>query len=150
MLRPPTSGVWRLIVPVSAIPLYSGFSLHLTGTLLPWANLADLGTLVRPAPTPALVALRSSLSQFASRTNVAPAYAEDLAAAIAFYNAHSGPLLWVTGSGISERGNVVIAEIRKADDWGLRARDFAVPQLPAGAISPEAAAAAEIELTFAV
>jgi murein L,D-transpeptidase YcbB/YkuD len=150
MLRPATLRVWRWIVAVSAITLYSGVSLHLTGTLLPWANLADLGTLVRPAPTPALVALRSSLSQFASRTNVAPAYAEDLAAAIAFYNAHSGPLLWVTGSGISERGNVVIAEIRKADDWGLRARDFAVPQLPAGAISPEAAAAAEIELTFAV
>jgi murein L,D-transpeptidase YcbB/YkuD len=150
MLRPATLRVWRWIVAVSAITLYSGVSLHLTGTLLPWANLADLGTLVRPAPTPALVALRSSLSQFASRTNVAPAYAEDLAAAIAFYNARSGPLLWVTGSGISERGNVVIAEIRKADDWGLRARDFAVPQLPAGAISPEAAAAAEIELTFAV
>jgi L,D-transpeptidase YcbB len=150
MLRPATLRVWRWIVAVSAITLYSGVSLHLTGTLLPWANLADLGTLVRPAPTPALVALRSSLSQFASRTNVAPAYAEDLAAATAFYNAHSGPLLWVTGSGISERGNVVIAEIRKADDWGLRARDFAVPQLPAGAISPEAAAAAEIELTFAV
>ena len=150
MLRPATLRVWRWIVAVSAITLYSGVSLHLTGTLLPWANLADLGTLVRPAPTPALVALRSSLSQFASRTNVAPAYAEDLAAATAFYNAHSGPLLWVTGSGISERGNVVIAEIRKADDWGLRARAFAVPQLPAGAISPEAAAAAEIELTFAV
>ncbi len=150
MLRPATLRVWRWIVAVSAIALYSGVSLHLTGTLLPWANLADLGTLVRPAPTPALVALRSSLSQLASRTNVAPAYAEDLAAATAFYNAHSAPLLWVTGSGISERGNAVIAEIRKADDWGLRARDFAVPQLPAGAIAPEAAAAAEIELTFAV
>ena len=62
----------------------------------------------------------------------------------------SGPLLWLTESGISERGNSVIAEVRKADEWGLRARDFALPQLPAGTISAEAAAAAEIELTLAV
>jgi len=91
---------------------------------------ADLGTPARPdgfartAPTPALAALRENLSQLASRTNVAPAYAEDLAAATAFYDAHSGPLVWVTERGISERGNRVIAEIRKADDWGLQARDF--------------------------
>jgi murein L,D-transpeptidase YcbB/YkuD len=116
--------------------------LHLTGTLAPWAK--------RTAPTPALAALRKNLPQLASRTNVAPAHGEDLAAATAFYNAHSGPLLWVTESGISERGNAVIAEIRKADEWGLRARDFALPQMPGGAISPEVAAAAEIQLTFAV
>ena len=102
------------------------------------------------APTPAQVALRKKLSELASRANVAPAHAEDLAAATAFYNAHNGPLLWVTESGLSERGNAVINEIRKADDWGLRARDFALPQLPAGAVSPEAAAAAEMAVTFAV
>jgi murein L,D-transpeptidase YcbB/YkuD len=120
--------------------------LHLTGTLPPWAKLDGL---VFTAPTPAQVALRKKLSELASRTNVAPTYAEDLAAAAAFYNTRSG-LLWVTESGLSERGNSAINEIRKADDWGLRARDFALPQLPAGAISPEAAAAAEIAVTFAV
>jgi murein L,D-transpeptidase YcbB/YkuD len=153
-LRPATLRFWRWIVAVTAVALYSGLSLHLTGTLAPWAKRrADLGQpdgLARTAPTPALAALRKNLSQLASRTNVAPAYAEDLAAATAFYGAYSGSLLWVTENGISKRGNAVIAEIRKADDWGLRARDFALPQLPAGAISPEASAAAEIELTFAV
>jgi murein L,D-transpeptidase YcbB/YkuD len=157
MLRAATLRLWRWIVAVTAIAVYSGLSLHLTGTLAPWAKLgAYLGTPARPgglartAPTPALAALRKNLSLLASRTNVAPANAEDLAAATAFYDAHGGPLLWVTESGISERGDRVITEIRKADDWGLRARDFALPQLPAGTISPEAAAAAEIELTFAV
>ena len=156
-MRPATLRLWRWIVAVIAIALYSGLSLHLTGTLAPWAKRgAHLGTpawpdgLARTAPTPALAALRKNLSQLAGRTNATPAYAEDLAAATAFYDAHSGPLLWVTESGISDRGNAVIAEIRKADDWGLRARDFALPQLPAGAISPEAVAAVEIELTFAV
>ena len=121
--------------------------MHLTGTPAPWANLADLGL---TAPSPALTAVRKKLSELAGRTDAAPANAEDLAAATAFYNARSGSLLWVTESGISERGNSVTSEIRKADDWGLRARDFALPQLPAGAISPEAAAAAEIAVTFAV
>src|SRR5262249_19076845 len=87
--------------------------------------------------------------QLSSRTNLAAAHAEDLAAATTFYNAHSGPLLWITESGLTARANAVIAEIRNADDWGLRARDFAVPQLPAGPISPQAAATAEIDLTFA-
>jgi murein L,D-transpeptidase YcbB/YkuD len=147
MLRPAILRLWCWIVAVAAIALYSGLSLHLTGTLAPWAKRDGLA---HTAPTPALVALRNNLSQLASRTNVAPAYAEDLAAMIAFYDAHGGPLLWVKESGISERGNAVIAEIRKADDWGLRARDFALPQLPAGAISHEEVASAEIQLTFAV
>jgi len=147
MLRPAILRLWCWIVAVTAIALYSGLSLHLTGTLAPWAKR---GGLTHTAPTPALVALRKNLSQLASRTNVAPAYAEDLAAMIAFYDAHGGPLLWVRESGISERGNAVIAEIRKADDWGLRARDFTLPQLPAEAISHEEVAAAEIQLTFAV
>src|SRR5215831_18302035 len=152
MLRPATLKLWHWIVAITAIALYSVLSLHLTGTLAPWTKLGDDLGLVRTAPTPALAALRNNLSQLASRTNVAPAYAEDLAATTAFYGAHSGPLLWVTESGFSERGNIVITEIRKADDWGLRARDFALPQLPAGTISPAAAAAAaaELELTFAV
>ena len=102
-------------------------------------------TRASPAPmplahgaTPAQVALRKHLPELASRTNVAPAYAEDLAAATAFYSAHRRPLLWITESGISERGNAVIEEIRKADEWGLRARDFPLPPLPAGAVSPAA------------
>ncbi len=156
-VRPVLLKLWPGIVAVATITLYSGLSLHLTGTLAPWAKHgADPGTLALPdriartPPTPALAALRKNLSDLASRTNVAPAYAEDLAAATAFYDAHGGPLLWVTESGISKRGDAVIAEIRKADDWGLRALDFALPQPPAGGMSAEAAAEAEIELASAV
>jgi L,D-transpeptidase YcbB len=154
MLRPAILRLWRWIVAaVTAIALYCGLSLYLTGTMAPWVKREASRTrpyIVRTAATPALTALRNNLSQLASRTNIAAADAEDLAAATAFYDALGGPLLWVTESRISQRGNLVIAEIRKADDWGLRARDFALPQLPAGTISPAAAAAAELELTFAV
>src|SRR5262249_29843256 len=116
MLRPATLRLWRWIVAVTAIALYSGLSLHLTGTLAPWA---ERDAPAHRAPTPARVARRKNLSQLAGPPTVAPAYAEDLAAMIAFYDAHGGPLLWVTESGISDLGNAVIAEIRKADDWGL-------------------------------
>jgi L,D-transpeptidase YcbB len=147
MLRRATLRLWRWIIAVTTIGIGSGLLLHVIATLAPWA---ELGGLVITAPTPALVAVRQTLSQLASRIKVASADAEDLAAAAAFYDAHRGPLLWVTESGISERGNSVIDEIRKADDWGLRARDFALPRLPPGAIAPEAAAAAEIAVTTAV
>jgi murein L,D-transpeptidase YcbB/YkuD len=146
-LRRATFRRWRWIAALTAVALGSGLAFHLTDILAPWAALDGLAL---TAPSPARVAVRKALSERAGRTNVAPADAEDLAAATAFYNAHNGPLLWVTESGISERGNSVISEIRKADDWGLRARDFALPRLPAGAVSPEAAAKAEIALTFAV
>jgi hypothetical protein len=103
-----TLRLWRWIVAVTAIALCSGLSLHLTDTFAPLAKrdatLARPDGVVRTAPTPALAALRKNLSRLASRTDVAPGYAEDLAGATAFYDAHSGPLLWVTESGISPRG----------------------------------------------
>ena len=147
MLRPATFRLWLSIVALTAVALCSGLAFHLTGALAPWPERIALEP---AAPPPARAALRKTLARLAGRTNVAPADAQDLAAASAFYNAHSGPLLWVMESGISQRGNSVLNEIRKADDWGLRARDFALPQLPAGAISPEAAATAELAVTLAV
>jgi L,D-transpeptidase YcbB len=151
MLRPAILRQWRWIAAATAIALCSGLLLYLASA--PWAKRYASGTrldgFVRTAPTPSLAAVRKNLSQLAGRTN-APVDVEDLAAATAFYEAHSGPLLWVTESRISERGNLLITEIRKADDWGLRARDFALPQLPAGPINPSAVAAAELDLTFAV
>jgi L,D-transpeptidase YcbB len=153
-LRPATLRLWCWIIAATTIALGSAVWFQLTGIFAPWAK-HDAGRarpdgVARKAPTPALAAVRESLSRFARRTDIVPALAEDLAAATTFYNVHGGPLLWVTEGGISQRGNLVIAEIRKADDWGLRARDFALPQLPVGTISSEAAAAAEIEVSLAV
>ena len=57
-----------------------------------------------------------------------------------FYEERRGPLVWVTETGLSDKGRAVIGEVRKADDWGLHNSDFYVPQLPAGNLSPEVAA----------
>ena len=46
----------------------------------------------------------------------------DRAALTAFYAARTGEPVWVTGSGLNARAQDAIAEIRKAEDWGLVAR----------------------------
>jgi murein L,D-transpeptidase YcbB/YkuD len=137
---------------VAAGVLCTGTSLHLAGKLDLPANLAvpaALNDLVRAEPTPAEVALRKKLSELGGRSSPGVGSAEELAAVAAFYNARSG-LLWVTEEGLSDRGVAAVSEIRRADDWGLRARDFALPQALVGTVSPEAAAAAELAVTFAV
>ena len=53
-----------------------------------------------------------------------------------FYEEQRGSLLWVTETGLSDKGRAVIGEVRKADDWGLHSSDSPVPQLPATNLSP--------------
>ncbi len=75
---------------------------------------------------------------------------EDLAALESFYQARTGAPLWMTDMGFSAKGQQVLFEIDKADDWGLDAAAFDLPpagDLPAG---PEAQAIAEIKLGFAI
>ena len=96
-------------------------------------------------PTPTLITLRKMLPTFGGRAN-----ADDLAAMTGFYGERAGSLIWVTESGLSAKASAVMAEVRRADDWGLRPRDFPLPQLTAAETSPEAAAEAEIKLTLTV
>jgi L,D-transpeptidase YcbB len=72
----------------------------------------------------------------------------DHAALAAFYGERAGPLIWVTSSGFTPRARDGMAEIAKADDWGLTASAFDLPQPPDAA--PAALAAAEIKLGLAV
>jgi murein L,D-transpeptidase YcbB/YkuD len=78
------------------------------------------------------------------------AHPDDRAAMTTFYEERRGPLMWVTETGLSDKGAAVTSEIRKADDWGLHSSDFSVPQLPAGNLSPEIAAETEIKLTLTI
>jgi murein L,D-transpeptidase YcbB/YkuD len=100
----------------------------------------QLGEEVPPSPT--LIVLRQMLPKLEARAD-----ADDLAAMTSFYRERTA-LLWVSDRGLSDKGRAVIDEIRRADDWGLRSRDFALPQLNAAETSPAAAAEAEITLTL--
>jgi L,D-transpeptidase YcbB len=96
-------------------------------------------------PSPTLLLLRKMLPELVKR-----AHPDDRAAMTTFYEERRGPLMWVTETGLSDKGRAVISEVRKADDWGLHSSDFSVPQLPAGNLSPEIAAETEIKLTLTI
>jgi len=75
---------------------------------------------------------------------------EDYAGLAAFYAQGSGQPVWTGKDGFAKRAQDAIAEIRKADDWGLRASVFELPAAPQGAASTETLADAEIKLGLAV
>jgi len=75
---------------------------------------------------------------------------EDVAALGAFYGGWNRPPLWITDMGFSARGQSVLFEIEKADDWGLDAKAFALPDPSALPADDEAEASAEIKLDLAI
>lgn len=86
------------------------------------------------------------LRQIAEADGVSKA---DRAALTAFYEQRAHGLLWVTDTGFTARGDAAMAEIKRADDWGLEASAFDLP--PASLASdPAAMAAAELKLSLAV
>ena len=75
-------------------------------------------------------------------------------ALIEYYLVPDQHLLWVDENGLTERAKLVMAEIAKADDYGLQASDYALPD-PAGfnASDPKASdwlADAEVKVSYAV
>jgi L,D-transpeptidase YcbB len=75
---------------------------------------------------------------------------DDAAGLVAFYDELNGPAVWVSTSGLTDKGKAVVAEIGKADDWGLPAADFQLPHLAGGNLTADAAADAEITLAQAI
>jgi L,D-transpeptidase YcbB len=67
----------------------------------------------------------------------------------AFYADRASPV-WVTAEGFTERARHAMAEIAKADEWGLQASAFTLPTLPSAERSPAGLADAEIKLSLAV
>ena len=81
----------------------------------------------------------------------------DVAEQIALAEYYSVPdrrLLWVDDSGITPRGKAIMAEVAKADDYGLRAADYRLPNITNfNAASPDAVeqlADAELKISMAV
>ena len=71
-----------------------------------------------------------------------------------YYSVPDRKLLWVDENGLTDRGKAVVAEIAKADDYGLRASDYDLPQVSSfGAVGPDAIrqrAGAELQVSAAV
>src|SRR5690242_537804 len=74
---------------------------------------------------------------------------EDYAALAGFYAEGDGRAIWTNPAGYTPRALLAIGELRKAEDWGLRASDFEVRTLD-GTAAPDALADAEIRLGLAL
>jgi murein L,D-transpeptidase YcbB/YkuD len=95
---------------------------------------------------PVINRIRSKLAEPGLRSNADPA---DVAALQTFYSSRAAPV-WSTDMGLSARGQRVLFEIEKADDWGLDAAAFELPpafDLPA---APDVEATTEIKLDLAI
>ena len=75
------------------------------------------------------VAVQSQLS--AKFTSASEVRKTEQGALVEFYSAPDGKLLWVDENGLTERGKAVVAEMAKADDYGLRSADYTLPKLDA-------------------
>ena len=132
------SGLLRLLywsLAAAAVAFVAGIWFFLPGTsakhiadLKHIPDLMTVGHSLQPtdpavAPSPTFIVLRKMLPELARR-----AHPDDRAAMTTFYEERRGPLLWVTETGLSDKGRAVISEVRKADDWGLHSSDFSVPQ----------------------
>ncbi|MGI9384417.1 MAG: peptidoglycan-binding protein, partial [Methyloligellaceae bacterium] len=61
--------------------------------------------------------------------NVADGKKREHGALVAFYTEHEHELVWVDEMGPTEKARQVIAELKRAGDYGLNAEDYSLPQL---------------------
>ena len=98
------------------------------------------------------IAIQTKLS--AKFTTTTEAKKSEQGALVEYYAVADQRLLWIDETGVNARGKAVIAEIRNADDYGLRASDYALPNPDefnaADANAADWLADAEIKISYAV
>ena len=120
------------------------------------ASLSLPGLAAEPEGPAALID-RTEAVRIGVQDRLAVKSMRDAAAQIAlaeYYSALDRRPLWVDENGLTERGKAVMGEIAKADDYGLRAADYQLPDVSGfNVASPDAAdwlADAELKISIAV
>ena len=113
--------------------------------LAPAAVTGAIAATPASAASPVVEAIHKSLGD---KAIIGKSDTADVEALTAFYASRSEPL-WIKEGAFTEKANAAIAEVKKADDWGLEASAFALPELSSGA-SPEAQGEAEAKLGLAI
>jgi murein L,D-transpeptidase YcbB/YkuD len=107
-----------------------------------------------PPALPSASALAPELGERLARNdgNAAAADREDRAALGKFYEARQGEPVWMAASGLNQAGRAAVTEIARANDWGLDAAAFRLPNLPGTAreLARTERADAEIAISLAV
>jgi murein L,D-transpeptidase YcbB/YkuD len=118
----------------------------------PAADPAPTPQAAETAPTPPVVEPDPLVAQVRQQLGAAKlpgVAAADRAGAVAFYG-ETTATIWVTTDGFTPRARDAMAEIAKADDWGLAARSFELPSADLADRSLAALADVEIKLSLAV
>jgi L,D-transpeptidase YcbB len=156
-VAPPASQPASTAVPVAPV----------AAPLQPVANAAQPAAIVAPAapqppPPEAAAAVEPPAPagpigfavEFAARLDpgrLGAADRADRAALARFYEQRQQEPHWVTPTGLSAAAVAVIAEIKRADDWGLDASTFRVPAVRSGPeLTRDQRADAEIMLGLAI
>src|SRR4029078_2085538 len=82
-------------------------------------------------------------------TNASEARKTEQGALVEYYSVAENRLLWVDENGLNDRAKLVIEEIGKADEYGLRPSDYALPKATESA-DAKSLADSEIKVSFAV
>lgn len=92
-----------------------------------------------------VASIRTKVSELGKKVNQ-----EEAAALASYYGEVTGTPLWASTSGLTDKGKAVVAEIGRADSWGLPASAFDVPSPAVQNLTPEAAADTELQVAVAV
>ena len=111
----------------------------------PGAASAPAATAEEVDPIVALVRERLAAAPLSGR-----AIERDDAAGLTVFYAEAARPIWTGKDGFTARATAAMGEIRKADDWGLKAAAFDLPAELTSPAPPEALADAEIKLAAAV
>jgi murein L,D-transpeptidase YcbB/YkuD len=130
--------------------LLIGFVLCSAAPLVPAAHAAESNA--RHDRTSSSAAIRTALQNRLSSglPTSSETRKQEQAALLEYYAAPDHRLLWVDGKGLNARARDVIEEIAKADDYGLRSSDYALPTLGNDSLDAGRLADAEIEISLAV
>ena len=98
------------------------------------------------------IAVQTRLS--AKFTTTTDAKKSEQGALVEYYAVPDQRLLWVDENGLTDRGKAIMAEIEKADEYGLRASDYALPSADgfdsSDANATDWLAEAETKISYAV
>jgi len=123
-----------VVVGLWAPPTWAGEDPPSDAAVAPAASSATTSA-DAPAPPAAAAPADAGFSKELADRLTAPANGasaadrEDRAALSAFYAARQHRPLWVFTAGLTPAAQAVIAELRRADDWGLEASAFPLPNV---------------------
>lgn len=100
---------------------------------------------VLPPADPVVASIRQKLTELGRKTGQ-----DEAAALTAYYGEMTGAPVWASTNGLTEKGKAVVAEIGRAENWGLPVSAFSVPSPAVSGLTPEAAADTELQVAQAV